>query len=131
MHYAHRIAITDPEAFRAAHAFAVENNAEAEFALRFTRMISMLSNHREQAEGRGCELFAQVYKDWAPHSFNFLAYAKRPGIRENELIRKDLMLGGGLIYHGPGDTGSGDASNLTCMVGRDAAKTPHEWAVHT
>lgn len=91
--------------------------------LKFAAEVGAASNLIERLEylanyaggGSTCKLF----KDFAPHSFEFTIY--RPdGSR---------WFDGGLIYSGPGQPLDGSAPALTVGIGTDSSK--HSWSVHT
>lgn len=65
---------------------------------------------------------AELSKDFAPYSFNFLMLKKHPETGEYK-----TWFNGGLIYHGPHDNG-GDGSAPTFSVNL----SPHDgWSIHT
>lgn len=124
----HTITIEDPAAFREAVTFARKHDCESQFARGVTLLLSLLSSFPEQAESHGGTLAATIIKDGAPYSFAWWASVQMPDQPE---ASAKVMMNGGLIYHGPGDHGAGGAPAFSAMLGRDASKTPHEWAIHT
>ena len=72
--------------------------------------------------GRPCKMRVRLYRDFAPHSFEFVKEVMYEGKSEWE-----FQFNGGIIFHGPHDNG-GDGGAPTYSV----SLSPQDgWSVHT
>ena len=103
------IEIKDSDYFLEVLRFAVDNECHI-------NLINKIEYLAHYGDGKNT---CYVYKDWAPHSFEFVMH-------DSDDKR---WFNGGLIYSGPGQPLDGSAPALTVGIGIDSSK--HSWSVHT
>ncbi len=103
------IEFKDPEHFLSVLKWAAEHDCATKLAERLNYLATYANGDNI------CEL----YRDFAPHSFEFLM-KHADGSR---------WFNGGLIYSGPSQPLNGSAPALTVGIGVDNSQ--HNWSVHT